>query len=159
MTNFIAVKYTFPSSSGAVLINVNHIKSIDMHNGKIYISVTDQKFQYPVDHTFEEIRQMIDQSGAVIIYPEKSNEVSNQSFNSMLYTEISQAEFTNRTLKCFQHTNIRYFWQLVKYSELELLRIEHFGRKSLNEVKELLAQNNLSLGMDLTGFDPDPVIH
>lgn len=76
MTNFISVRYTFPKSSGQVLINVNHIKSIDLNNGKVYISVTDQKFQYPVDHTFEEIKQMIDQSGAVIIESEKTNEVS-----------------------------------------------------------------------------------
>ena len=231
MTNFIAVRYTFPTSGGAVLINVNHIKSIDMNNGKIYISVTDQKFQYPIDHTFEEIRQMIDQSGAVIIepakrnevidlferlkikyptlrdisrvlkqkypnfyssdhlnaidqrlkrlqenhdnldsYPQKKtvlehlkqldNEVSNQSWNPILYTEINYDELMIRTANCFQNANIRYFWQLVKYSEEQLLRgVKNFGRKSLNEVRELLAENNLYLGMDLTGFDPDPVIH
>lgn len=152
MTKFIALKYTFPDSSGAVLINVDQISNIDLNNGKVYVSIVGKKFSYPVNHTIREIIQMIEIAGAEIVKPAKNDQ---DTWNPVLYQEIDLDQLLIRTANCFENANIRYFWQLVKYSEQQLLReVKNFGRKSLNEVKQLLAENNLSLGMDLTGFDP-----
>ena len=62
-----------------------------------------------------------------------------------------------RTANCLKNDNIVYVGDLVQKSEAEMLRTPNFGRKSLNEIKELLAQMGLHLGMELLGWPPDDV--
>lgn len=152
MSIFIAFNYiTDNGGRGGALVNVNEIETVTLFDNKVYLK-PKSRWAFHVDHNLEEVMQMIEKAGSTIVKPAKNDQ---DTWNPILYTEISQAEFTRRTANCFQYTNIRYFWQLVKYSELQLLReVKNFGRKSLNEVKEFLGENNLSLGMDLTGFDP-----
>ena len=57
---------------------------------------------------------------------------------------------TVRSANCLKNDGINYVGELVQKSEAELLRTSNFGRKSLNEIKELLAQSSLHLGMDLS---------
>ncbi|HNK47259.1 MAG TPA: DNA-directed RNA polymerase subunit alpha C-terminal domain-containing protein, partial [Pseudomonadota bacterium] len=54
---------------------------------------------------------------------------------------------------CLQNANIRYIGELVQRSEAEMLKTKNFGRKSLKEIKEILAEMNLSLGMKLEGWE------
>ena len=53
---------------------------------------------------------------------------------------------------CLQNAGIEYIWQLVEKTEAEMLKTKNFGRKSLNEIKEILSELGLSLGMKLHNF-------
>jgi DNA-directed RNA polymerase subunit alpha len=63
-------------------------------------------------------------------------------------------EFSVRSANCLQNANIRYIGELVQRTEAEMLKTKNFGRKSLNEIKELLTSMNLELGTTLDNF-PD----
>jgi DNA-directed RNA polymerase subunit alpha len=54
-----------------------------------------------------------------------------------------------RSANCLQNANIKYIYELVQKTEAEMLKTKNFGRKSLNEIKEILAQMGLSLGMKI----------
>jgi DNA-directed RNA polymerase subunit alpha len=71
-----------------------------------------------------------------------------------LYCSIDELELSVRSSNCLRNANIRYIWELVQRSEPEMLKTKNFGRKSLNEIKEILADKNLTLGMKLDGFEP-----
>ena len=57
-----------------------------------------------------------------------------------------------RSANCLQNANIRYIGELVQKTEQEMLKTKNFGRKSLNEIKEILQSMGLSLGMKLENF-------
>ena len=59
-----------------------------------------------------------------------------------------------RAANCLENANIKYIGELVTKTESEMLKTKNFGRKSLNEIKDLLAEMGLSLGMKIDGFDP-----
>jgi DNA-directed RNA polymerase subunit alpha len=75
-------------------------------------------------------------------------------FNENLYRSIEELELSVRSSNCFRNASIKYIWELVQKSEGEMLKTKNFGRKSLNEIKELLNEMGLSLGMELSGFEP-----
>ena len=60
-----------------------------------------------------------------------------------------------RSANCLQNANIRFIGELVQKTEAEMLKTKNFGRKSLKEIKEILADMGLSLGMKLESFDPE----
>ena len=72
-----------------------------------------------------------------------------------LYRPVSELELSGRSINCLQNAKIDFIGELVQRGENELLHMKNFGRKSLNEIKAILSQMNLSLGMDIEGFDPD----
>lgn len=72
--------------------------------------------------------------------------------NENLYRRVDELELSVRSANCLQNANIRYIGELCQRSEPEMLRTKNFGRKSLNEIKEILAEMGLSLGMKLDGF-------
>ena len=72
-----------------------------------------------------------------------------------LYRPVSELELSVRSINCLQNAKIDFIGELVQRSENELLQMKNFGRKSLNEIKAILIQMNLSLGMEIEGFDPD----
>ena len=74
-----------------------------------------------------------------------------------LYCSIDELELSVRSSNCLRNANIRFIWELVQRSEPEMLKTKNFGRKSLNEIKEILAEKNLTLGMRLEGFVPPEV--
>jgi DNA-directed RNA polymerase subunit alpha len=59
-----------------------------------------------------------------------------------------------RSANCLKNADINKIWQLVSKTEAEMLKTKNFGRKSLNEIKEVLSEMGLSLGMKLEGFEP-----
>ena len=74
--------------------------------------------------------------------------------NENLDKSVEELELSVRSANCLQNANIRYIGELVQRSEAEMLKTKNFGRKSLKEIKEILAEMNLSLGMKLEGWEP-----
>lgn len=72
-----------------------------------------------------------------------------------LYRPVSELELSVRSINCLQNAKIDFIGELVQRNESELLQMKNFGRKSLNEIRSILSQMNLSLGMELEGFDPN----
>lgn len=77
-----------------------------------------------------------------------------KSLPDSLYKEVSTLELSVRAANCLENANIKFIGELVTRSESEMLKTKNFGRKSLNEIKDLLAEMGLSLGMKIEGFDP-----
>ena len=65
---------------------------------------------------------------------------------------VDELELSVRSANCLQNAGIEFIWQLVERSEAEMLKTKNFGRKSLNEIKEILAELGLALGMKLHNF-------
>ncbi|MGD8344355.1 MAG: DNA-directed RNA polymerase subunit alpha [Desulfobacterales bacterium] len=75
-------------------------------------------------------------------------------FNENLYRSVEELELSVRSANCLKNADINKIWQLVSKTEAEMLKTKNFGRKSLNEIKEVLSEMGLSLGMKLEGFEP-----
>jgi DNA-directed RNA polymerase subunit alpha len=72
--------------------------------------------------------------------------------NPNLFKSVDELELSVRSANCLQNANIRYIGELVQRTEAEMLKTKNFGRKSLNEIKDVLASMNLELGMTIEGF-------
>jgi DNA-directed RNA polymerase subunit alpha len=72
--------------------------------------------------------------------------------NPNLFKSVDELELSVRSANCLQNANIRYIGELVQRSESEMLKTKNFGRKSLNEIKEILGSMGLELGMTLENF-------
>lgn len=83
---------------------------------------------------------------------EIKSESSTPQFNPNLYRSVDELELSVRSANCLQNANIKYIYELVQRSEGEMLKTKNFGRKSLNEIKDILGEMGLSLGMKLDGF-------
>ena len=75
-------------------------------------------------------------------------------YNENLYRNVEELELSVRSANCLKNANINKIYQLFSRTEAEMLKTKNFGRKSLNEIKEVLTEMGLSLGMKLEGFDP-----
>lgn len=75
-------------------------------------------------------------------------------FNPNLLRSVEELELSVRSANCLQNANIKYIYELVQKTEAEMLKTKNFGRKSLNEIKEILSEMGLGLGMKLDGFSP-----
>jgi DNA-directed RNA polymerase subunit alpha len=73
-------------------------------------------------------------------------------FNEALFKRVDELELSVRSQNCLQNAGIEFIWQLVEKTEAEMLKTKNFGRKSLNEIKEVLGDLELSLGMKLHNF-------
>ncbi|ATR22840.1 DNA-directed RNA polymerase alpha chain [Roseomonas mucosa] len=78
-------------------------------------------------------------------------------FNRNLLRKVDELELSVRSANCLKNDNIVYIGDLVQKSEQEMLRTPNFGRKSLNEIKEVLASMGLSLGMNVPGWPPENI--
>ncbi len=78
-------------------------------------------------------------------------------FNRNLLRKVDELELSVRSANCLKNDNIVYIGDLVQKSEQEMLRTPNFGRKSLNEIKEVLSAMGLGLGMTVTGWPPENV--
>lgn len=85
---------------------------------------------------------------------EAQNEES-RKINENLYRSVDELELSVRSANCLKNANIRLIGDLVQRSEAEMLKTQNFGRKSLNEIKDILSEMGLTLGMKLEDF-PDP---
>lgn len=78
-------------------------------------------------------------------------------FNPALLKKVDELELSVRSANCLKNDNIVYIGDLIQKSEAEMLRTPNFGRKSLNEIKEVLATMGLHLGMEVTGWPPENI--
>ena len=76
------------------------------------------------------------------------------TFNENLYRSVNELELSVRAANCLRNATIRYIGELVQKTEQEMLKTKNFGRKSLNEIKEILTEMGLHLGMKLDSFSP-----
>jgi DNA-directed RNA polymerase subunit alpha len=79
------------------------------------------------------------------------------SFNAALLKKVDELELSVRSANCLKNDNIVYIGDLIQKTEAEMLRTPNFGRKSLNEIKEVLASMGLHLGMEVPNWPPDNI--
>ena len=77
-----------------------------------------------------------------------------EPLNPNLFRPVDELDLSVRSANCLQNANIRFIGELVQRTEAEMLKTKNFGRKSLNEIKETLADMNLSLGMSIDSLPP-----
>ena len=78
-------------------------------------------------------------------------------FNRNLLRKVDELELSVRSANCLKNDNIVYIGDLVQKTEAEMLRTPNFGRKSLNEIKEVLTQMGLHLGMEIATWPPENI--
>jgi DNA-directed RNA polymerase subunit alpha len=83
----------------------------------------------------------------------ESEELS-PKLNDNLFKTVDALELSVRAANCLENANIKYIGELVTKTEGDMLKTKNFGRKSLNEIKDILMEMGLSLGMKIDGFDP-----
>ena len=104
------------------------------------------KEQLSIFITFEEEEE------SEAAYSEEEEE--KEAFNENLLRSVDELELSVRSANCLKHANIKLIGDLVQKTEAEILATKNFGRKSLNEIKEILAEMGLSLGMKLDNWPP-----
>ncbi len=85
---------------------------------------------------------------------EEKPEQQNTQLNENLFRSVDDLELSVRSANCLKNANIRHIGELVVRSEAEMLKTKNFGRKSLNEIKEILTEMGLGLGMKIEGWPP-----
>jgi len=103
-----------------------------------------------------------DQIGMFINFEEPKETIvrekpSEPEFNKNLLRKVDELELSVRSMNCLKNDNIIYIGDLVQKSEGEMLRTPNFGRKSLNEIKEVLNTMSLYLGMEIPNWPPDNI--
>lgn len=95
-----------------------------------------------------------DETEEVEARPVEDEAESRPQLNENLFKTVDSLELSVRAANCLENANIKYIGELVTRTEAEMLKTKNFGRKSLNEIKDILAEMGLSLGMKIDGFDP-----
>ena len=89
---------------------------------------------------------------------EKKPQITEPAFNKNLLKKVDELELSVRSMNCLKNDNIVYIGDLVQKTEPEMLRTPNFGRKSLNEIKEVLNSMSLYLGMEIPNWPPDNIV-
>lgn len=88
---------------------------------------------------------------------EKKPQTTELEFNKNLLRKVDELELSVRSMNCLKNDNIIYIGDLVQKTEPEMLRTPNFGRKSLNEIKEVLNAMSLYLGMEIPNWPPENI--
>jgi len=104
-----------------------------------------------------------DQLGMFVNFEEPAEVVIREKpaepeFNKNLLRKVDELELSVRSMNCLKNDNIIYIGDLVQKSEGEMLRTPNFGRKSLNEIKEVLTGMSLYLGMEIPNWPPENIV-
>jgi DNA-directed RNA polymerase subunit alpha len=86
-----------------------------------------------------------------------AEQVTELAFNPALLKKVDELELSVRSANCLKNDNIVYIGDLIQKTEAEMLRTPNFGRKSLNEIKEVLAAMGLHLGMEVPDWPPENI--
>lgn len=129
---------------------------------KLTLSVETNGSITPEDAVAFAARIMQDQLQVFINFEEpkaqeKKEEVDELPFNRNLLRRVEELELSVRSANCLKNDNIVYIGDLVQKSENDMLRTPNFGRKSLNEIKEVLHGMGLHLGMQAEGWPPENI--
>ena len=87
----------------------------------------------------------------------REEELVQPEFNRNLLRKVDELELSVRSANCLKNDNIVYIGDLIQKTEAEMLRTPNFGRKSLNEIKEVLTQMGLHLGMEVPDWPPEDI--
>jgi DNA-directed RNA polymerase subunit alpha len=88
---------------------------------------------------------------------QRADEDDGLEFNPLLLKKVDELELSVRSANCLKNDNIVYIGDLIQKTEAEMLRTPNFGRKSLNEIKEVLSGMGLHLGMDIEEWPPENI--
>ncbi|MBH69305.1 MAG: DNA-directed RNA polymerase subunit alpha [Rhodospirillaceae bacterium] len=129
---------------------------------KLTMNIETDGSMTPEDAIAYAARILQDQLQLFINFDEPSQAVEKDEaqelpFNRNLLRKVDELELSVRSANCLKNDNIVYIGDLVQKSEPEMLRTPNFGRKSLNEIKEVLGTMGLSLGMDVLNWPPDNI--
>jgi DNA-directed RNA polymerase subunit alpha len=107
-------------------------------------------------------RILQDQLALFVNFDEPQKEVAAEAvtelaFNPALLKKVDELELSVRSANCLKNDNIVYIGDLIQKTEAEMLRTPNFGRKSLNEIKEVLAAMGLHLGMEVQDWPPENI--
>ena len=128
---------------------------------KLTMTVETNGVVAPVDAVAYAARILQDQLKPFINFDEPENEAESVQeelpFNKNLLRKVDELELSVRSANCLKNDNIVYIGDLVQKTEAEMLRTPNFGRKSLNEIKEVLTKMGIHLGMETPGWPPENI--
>lgn len=129
---------------------------------KLVLSVETNGVISPEDAVAYAARIMQDQLQVFVNFDEPKEESAKEEeqelpFNKNLLKKVEELELSVRSANCLKNDNIVYIGDLVQKSESDMLRTPNFGRKSLNEIKEVLSVMGLHLGMNVEGWPPENI--
>ncbi len=129
---------------------------------KLIMSVETDGSVTPDDAVAYAARILQDQLQIFINFEEPVKQVVEEEqpeleFNAALLKKVDELELSVRSANCLKNDNIVYIGDLIQKTEAEMLRTPNFGRKSLNEIKEVLAQMGLHLGMEVPNWPPENI--
>ncbi len=129
---------------------------------KLTLDVETNGAVSPEDAVALSARIVQDQLSIFVNFEEPRKEVSEEripqlEFNAALLKKVDELELSVRSANCLKNDNIVYIGDLVQKTEADMLRTPNFGRKSLNEIKEVLANMGLHLGMEIPNWPPENI--
>ncbi|HEY2482390.1 MAG TPA: DNA-directed RNA polymerase subunit alpha [Caulobacteraceae bacterium] len=129
---------------------------------KLIMEVETNGAVSPVDAVAYAARILQDQLQVFITFDEPKKKLDGDQkpelpFNPALLKKVDELELSVRSANCLKNDNIVYIGDLIQKTEAEMLRTPNFGRKSLNEIKEVLANMGLHLGMDVPNWPPENI--
>ncbi|MBM3521128.1 MAG: DNA-directed RNA polymerase subunit alpha [Alphaproteobacteria bacterium] len=129
---------------------------------KLVMTVETDGSMTPEDAVAYAARILQDQLSVFINFAEPSKVIAEEArpeleFNAALLKKVDELELSVRSANCLKNDNIVYIGDLIQKTEAEMLRTPNFGRKSLNEIKEVLAQMGLHLGMEVPNWPPENI--
>ena len=135
-------------------------KSLDYD--KLILEVETNGAVSPVDAVAYAARILQDQLQLFITFDEPKKKTEGEAkpelpFNPALLKKVDELELSVRSANCLKNDNIVYIGDLIQKTEGEMLRTPNFGRKSLNEIKEVLGVMGLHLGMDVPNWPPENI--
>ncbi len=134
----------------------------DLDKDKLTMTVETNGAVSPEDAVAYAARIIQDQLQVFVNFEEPRREEAQTlapqlPFNPALLKKVDELELSVRSANCLKNDNIVYIGDLIQKSEGEMLRTPNFGRKSLNEIKEVLAGMGLHLGMEIPGWPPENI--
>jgi DNA-directed RNA polymerase subunit alpha len=129
---------------------------------KLIMEVETNGAVSPVDAVAYAARILQDQLQVFITFDEPKKKLEGEAkpelpFNPALLKKVDELELSVRSANCLKNDNIVYIGDLIQKTEAEMLRTPNFGRKSLNEIKEVLTNMGLHLGMDVPNWPPENI--
>ncbi len=129
---------------------------------KLVLEVETNGAVSPVDAVAYAARILQDQLRIFITFEEPRQKLADEAkpdlpFNPALLKKVDELELSVRSANCLKNDNIVYIGDLIQKTEGEMLRTPNFGRKSLNEIKEVLTAMGLHLGMDVPNWPPENI--
>jgi DNA-directed RNA polymerase subunit alpha len=129
---------------------------------KLTLTIETNGALSPEDALAYAARILQDQLNVFVNFEEPKRETTHETipdlaFNPAFLKKVDELELSVRSANCLKNDNIVYIGDLVQKTEAEMLRTPNFGRKSLNEIKEVLVQMGLHLGMEVPGWPPENI--